>query len=100
MKESSIEKKVLAANERLSVAQERLDAAIQTNDGSWPHAEAMKEISERLREARVCNDQVQQHIEASAGVVPSGRDCPACGTSIRAQATLCGYCWTRLSPSL
>lgn len=100
MKALSIEKDVLATSERLSVTQEQLDAAILTYDASCPDVEALKVISERLREARVCIDQIQQHIEASVEVVPSRRDCPACGKSIRAQATLCGYCWTRLSPSL
>ncbi|WP_437963845.1 hypothetical protein WMF04_29465 [Sorangium sp. So ce260] len=100
MKESSIEKNALAANERLTAAQRQLDAEIRTYDGSGPDLEAMNEISERLREARLCIDQIQQHIEASAEVVPPRRDCPACGKSIRVQATLCGYCWTRVSPSL
>ncbi|XYI03626.1 hypothetical protein ACMHYB_29210 [Sorangium sp. So ce1128] len=93
-----VEKKVLAANERLSVAQEQLDAAIQACDANRPDIEAMKAASERLREARVCIDNIQQHIEATAEVVPSMRGCPACGKSIRAQATLCGHCWTKVDP--
>ncbi|XXY49974.1 hypothetical protein WME91_02335 [Sorangium sp. So ce269] len=93
-----VEKKVLAASERLNVAQEQLDAAIQAYDANRPDIEAMKEVSERLSEARVCMDKIQQHIEASAEVVPSMRDCPACGKSIRAQATLCGHCWAKVSP--
>ncbi|WP_437578320.1 hypothetical protein [Sorangium sp. So ce887] len=96
----SIENRVLAAHERLSVAQEQLDAAIRTSHASSPDVEAMNGVSERLREARACIDQIQQHIEASAEVVPSTRDCPACGKSIRAQATLCGHCWAKLGPSV
>ncbi|HTN84650.1 MAG TPA: hypothetical protein VL242_13215 [Sorangium sp.] len=91
-----VEKKVLAASERLDIAQEQLDAAIQAYDANRPDIEAMKEVSERLSEARVCIDKIQQHIEASAEVVPSMRDCPACGKSIRAQATLCGHCWAKV----
>ncbi|MGK3962818.1 hypothetical protein WMF38_01335 [Sorangium sp. So ce118] len=93
-----VEKKVLAASERLDVAQEQLDAAIQAYDANRPDIEAMKGVSERLREARVCIDKIQQHIEATAEVVPSMRGCPACGKSIRAQATLCGHCWTKVDP--
>ncbi|WP_437663550.1 hypothetical protein [Sorangium sp. So ce1182] len=93
-----VEKKVLAANERLSVAQAQLDAAIQAHDASRPDVEAMKGVSDKLREARVCIDQIQQHIEATAEAVPSMRGCPACGKSIRAQATLCGHCWTKVDP--
>ncbi|MGK3983691.1 hypothetical protein WME99_11685 [Sorangium sp. So ce136] len=93
-----VEKKVLAANERLSVAQEQLDAAIQAYDANRPGIEVMKEVSERLREARVCIDKIQQHLEAAAEVVPSMRGCPACGKSIRAQATLCGHCWAKVDP--
>ncbi|WP_437932385.1 hypothetical protein WMF37_25040 [Sorangium sp. So ce291] len=93
-----VEKKVLAASERLSVAQEQLDAAIQAHDANRPDIEAMKEVSERLREARLFIDKIQQHIEATAEVVPSMRGCPACGKSIRAQATLCGHCWAKVDP--
>ncbi|KYF62999.1 hypothetical protein [Sorangium cellulosum] len=100
MEQVLVEKKVLAASERLSVAQEQLDAAMQGPGGSRPDVEAMKEVSERLREARACIEQLQQHIESTAEAVPSMRHCPACGASIRAKATLCGHCWTKVSPTL
>ncbi|WP_104978443.1 hypothetical protein [Sorangium cellulosum] len=94
-----MEKNILAASERLGIAQEQLDAAIQAYDASRPDVEAIKGASERLREARLCIEQIQQHIDASAEVVPAKRNCPACGKTIRAQATLCGYCWTKVSPA-
>lgn len=99
MEPSIVENNVLAANERLSVAQEQLDAAIQTCDASTSDVAALKGVSERLREARACIDQLRQHIGASAEAVPARRNCTACGKSVRAQATLCGYCWTKLSPA-
>lgn len=27
-----------------------------------------------------------------------GRPCPACAKTVMAAATLCGYCWTKLTP--
>lgn len=32
------------------------------------------------------------------GPAPDVRSCPACGHLGMSAATLCGYCWTRLSP--
>lgn len=28
------------------------------------------------------------------------RSCPTCGKSIMAAATLCGFCWTKLTPAI
>lgn len=33
------------------------------------------------------------------GPAPRMRDCPRCGRSVRAAATLCGYCWEALAPT-
>ena len=30
--------------------------------------------------------------------LPARRNCPVCAKSVMAAATLCGYCWTRLTP--
>lgn len=32
------------------------------------------------------------------GPAPELRDCPSCGRSGMRNATLCGYCWTKLAP--
>jgi hypothetical protein len=33
--------------------------------------------------------------EAAPEPPPEKRDCPACGKSIMAAATICGYCWKK-----
>jgi hypothetical protein len=33
----------------------------------------------------------------AAATVPAERSCPACRKIIRAEARLCGYCWTKLT---
>jgi hypothetical protein len=30
---------------------------------------------------------------------PPTRSCPTCGKAIMAAATLCGFCWTKISPT-
>ena len=32
------------------------------------------------------------------GPEPAVRDCPSCGRKVMREATLCGYCWSRLPP--
>jgi len=34
------------------------------------------------------------------GPAPDLRECPVCRHSCRAAATLCGHCWTKLSPEV
>lgn len=42
---------------------------------------------------------VEELIRLCKGELPPAlRDCPACKKSVMAAATLCGYCWTRLTP--
>jgi hypothetical protein len=98
MEQSFVEARVLAANERLGLAQEQLELAIQACNAGKSSVDVLNGASNKMREARTCIDEVRAHIEATAEVAPPMRDCPACKKSVRAQATLCGYCWT-ISPS-
>ena len=41
---------------------------------------------------------VDDLIRLCNGATPTMRGCPACTKAVRAGATLCGYCWTRLTP--
>ena len=99
MEQSFVEAKVLAANERLGLAQEQLDLAIQACNAGKSSVDVINGASDKLREARTCIDEVRAHIEATSEVAPQMRDCPGCASRVRAQATLCGYCWTKLNPS-
>ncbi len=40
---------------------------------------------------------LSQHL--AVGPAPDTRDCPACGKTVMTAATVCGYCWTKLSGS-
>lgn len=50
---------------------------------------------DRLRRAASAVDEL---IRLCNGEAPAQRDCPACSKAVMAAATLCGYCWTRLTP--
>jgi hypothetical protein len=36
--------------------------------------------------------------QLALGPEPEVRECPVCKSTVRRAATLCGYCWTKLTP--
>jgi hypothetical protein len=84
-----------ATNERLRRAQEHLDAAVQAGLAHGSSVGQLERASGNLGEARLCIDEISRRIESEALAAPATRDCPSCGRSMRAEATLCGYCWKR-----
>ena len=79
--------------------------AEQATGGIRALVDAVGRDVSRLRDA-------PEHHEASAGLAqswaalvdwlalgpaPRTRLCPACGKTLMADATACGYCWTRLT---
>ena len=87
--------KLRAASEELRLAQGELDAAILAAGPGALNLATMKSVSGKLSGARLSVDEVGRRLEADIEAAPVMRDCPACGKAIRAQATLCGYCWKK-----
>jgi hypothetical protein len=95
MENSFVELKLRAASDQLRLAQAGLDAAINADRAGEPNLDAMEGVSGKLSAARLSMDEIGRHLEADVEAAPLMRDCPACGKAIRAQATLCGYCWKK-----
>ena len=58
-------------------------------------AAALDPCAQGLGEARSEVDALLVAIEPTEDASPAVRACPVCGNSIRVQATLCGFCWTK-----
>jgi hypothetical protein len=86
---------ISAARDQLRRAEARIDAAIQAGRARGSSVGPLEDASGNLGEARLCIDEISRRIDAEALAAPAMRDCPSCGKSIRADATLCGYCWRR-----
>ncbi len=43
-------------------------------------------------------DALVQHL--ALGPAPDMRACPRCGRDVMRAATLCGYCWSKLTPAV
>ena len=93
METSIVGMKLVAAKDHLRLAQGQLDAAIQVGKAAGSSTDSLDSASGELREAALCIDAISADREAEPP--PLMRACPSCDRSIRAQATLCGYCWTK-----
>jgi hypothetical protein len=95
MENSFVDLKLRAASAELRLAQGELDAAILADGAGALKLDAMKSVSGKLSGAQLNMDEIGRHLLADVEAAPQMRDCPACGSAIRAQATLCGYCWKK-----
>jgi len=93
METKSIKAKAIEANERIRLARSQIDLASQESRTGASCAAALEVCSRELGEAKTEIDALL--VELDLGPPPAVRPCPACGQSIRANATLCGYCWTK-----
>lgn len=93
METSLVERQLAAAKEQIRFAQGQLDAAIQAGRAAGSNVDTLDCASGSLREAHRRIDAISRQIDAEIEAAPAMRDCSACGKSIRAQATRCGYCW-------
>lgn len=96
METKIIKAKALEANERIRLAQEQIDVAGEACRTGASCAAALDLCARRIGEARREVDALLVEIEPTGDASPAMRACPACGNSIRMQATLCGFCWTKL----
>jgi hypothetical protein len=96
MENSFVETKLRAANEQLILAQTQIEAAIEAGQKGEPSAAALDGASGSLKAAQLSIGEISRQIEADTEASPNLRACPACGRSIRLEATLCGYCWKKV----
>ena len=93
--------KLTATNEQLTVAETQLDAGMrQLAAGSGADASALSKVFgvavDKLRDARKSIGALDELLQVEP--VEAARDCPVCKKSVRAAATLCGFCWVKLTP--
>ena len=93
MEKAFIEARVRAAGDGIRLARAQIGLALQPDGAGAPPRDAMKDASATLRDVEAALDQLGRHIDLD--VAPEMRACAGCGASIRALATLCGYCWTK-----
>jgi hypothetical protein len=96
MENSFVDARVRAVREQLTLAHGQVEAAIEASRASSASTEGLEQAAKNLQSARASIDEIGSQIEADAGDAPALRRCPACEKSIRAAATLCGHCWTKL----
>jgi hypothetical protein len=96
METAFVDTKIAAAKERLVRAGEQLGTAIRAGREGGSKVDTLEGAAESLKGAELYIDEIRQQIDADVADLPAMRDCPACGRAIRAAATLCGYCWTKL----
>jgi hypothetical protein len=79
---------------RLAITAQHLADAGRVADlaGETAHVSALDQLR---RAASGVEDLIRL---CNGDATPTMRDCPACTKAVRAAATLCGYCWTRLTP--
>lgn len=87
-------------SDRLHLVQGKIDDVIKDaakgearRDGPGGHALDGAAASMVLALASL--DEITRHIHADIEPAPVTVACAACGKTIRAAATLCGYCWTK-----
>lgn len=79
---------------KLAAATEHLASAGRQAEGTHPSATAGA-----VQQLRNAASGVDELIRLCNGEAPRAvRACPVCGKSGMADATTCGYCWTRLTP--
>src|SRR6185369_7290381 len=87
--------KALEANGQLHLAQEQIGVAGEACRTGTPSADTLELAMKSLRAAQGGLDELLAELEAGIEIAPAMRECRACLRSIRAQATLCGYCWAK-----
>jgi hypothetical protein len=94
--------KLTATAEQVTVAERELDLLRQTTpnagDGAPDPGHLLAAALESVRKA--VRGLAELDVLFSSGQEPSAptRACPACGKTIMAAATMCGFCWTRTAP--
>lgn len=96
METSFVNTRIAAAKEQLVLAGGRLDTAIRAGRDGGSNVDTLESVAGSLKCAVLCIDEIRRQIEVDVADLPRLRDCPACGKIIRAAATRCGYCWTKL----
>jgi len=93
--------KLTATNAQLTVAETQLDAGMRqlAADGGGASSAVGKVLAvafDHLRDARKSLGALDQLLLAEP--VEPTRECPRCKKTVRAAATLCGFCWVKLAP--
>jgi hypothetical protein len=96
MENSFVETQLKAVNEQLTLAQTQIDAAMEAGLRGEPGTAALDGASGNLKAAKLSIGELSRQMEADTEPPPNLRACPACGRSIRLEATLCGYCWKKV----
>lgn len=96
MENSFVETKLRAVNAQLTLAQAQIDTAIEAGQRGEPGADALDGAAWNLKAAQFSIGEISRQIEADTEAAPNLRPCPACGRTIRLEATLCGYCWKKV----
>jgi len=93
METKIIKAKAIEANERIRLARAQVNLASEESRTGASCNAALEVCSRELGEAKSELDGLLAELDS--GPPPAMRACPACGRSIRANATLCGHCWTK-----
>jgi hypothetical protein len=93
METKIIEAKAIEASERIRLAGAHIDLATEQSRTGASCTDALAVSARELGEAKTALDALLAELDP--GPPPAMRACQACGRSIRANATLCGYCWTK-----
>jgi hypothetical protein len=99
-----LKSKIQAAHEQLGIVERELDTALQALKGSTSSdngsvAHLVTKAVDRLQQARLLVADLSGRVESKSNEAPPAeQNCPWCGKSIRAAATVCGYCWKKQSP--
>jgi len=81
-----------AAGEGVRRVRAGIGLALQPGEPDGPWRGALEKADATLKDVEASLEAMARHLDLE--VAPTMRDCPACGASIRADATRCGHCWT------
>jgi hypothetical protein len=79
-----------ATTQQVALVERELEAARQP-------ADAFAAARESARNAALGLAALQSLFDGVIEPIPAMRACPACGKSVMAAATRCGFCWTKLT---
>ncbi|HEY4121042.1 MAG TPA: hypothetical protein VGM56_24430 [Byssovorax sp.] len=96
MENAFVDGHVRAAQGELASLESALDAAAEAAGRGEPTTDALAGATKSLHAAKASVDQIGKMLTTEAADAADVRPCPACGRSVRAAATLCGHCWTKL----
>lgn len=81
--------KLTATTQQIAFVERDLEAA-------QPAADALAGARENARKAALGLAALDALLNEVLEPSPAMRECPACGKSVLAAATRCGFCWTKL----